>query len=103
MAPLPSLTRESLLAQLRHARLGATPWRFGSPHPTHAVVHEGGRFRLHVLSLTQARIDEFKRTHGRFMPEDAGEISEPGRVLADTESVEALCSAVAGLSWPLPT
>lgn len=93
MAPRPPDPIWAVIARLnRHReRLATVPLRFGAPHQHHAVVLEGGRYRVRELALDPAKADAFRARTGRFMPEDAEDLSEPtGPVVLDCATFEEL-------------
>lgn len=93
MSPRAPEPRDHLLARLRRAagRPVTTFMAVGHHHTTHAVCVEDGRLRLRRWTLDPAKGEAFLAAHGRFMPEDAEAISEPGaEILVDTDDVETL-------------
>ena len=104
MAPRPLETRDQFIARLRqaHARGACPELRFGGHHYTHAVVVEGGVWRVRPLVLERAKADAYLAEHGMFMPEHAEMLSEPGpEVLLEASSLDALCVALRAGPWPL--
>lgn len=87
--------------RLQHADVGGVTLRFGGHHFTHAVAVEDGLWlvRRLVLDLTKAR--EFQARRGRFMPEDAEDLSEPGPVVLQAPSLAELIAALQAAPWPL--
>lgn len=86
---------ERFLARLRKgaSTLATTPVRFGSPHPTHAVVKEDGVFRVRQLVLSKAKADAYLAEHKMFMPEHAAEISDPvGKIELEAPTLDGLIS-----------
>ncbi|MCA9637902.1 MAG: hypothetical protein KC420_17865 [Myxococcales bacterium] len=104
MAPRPPETRENVIARLRRVDPTAEHLclRFGSPHNTHAVVVEGGRWQIRRLVLDLARAEAFREEHGYFMPENAEDLSEPGpEVILEAPSLTRLIAAIeAARAWP---
>ncbi|MFT3711020.1 MAG: hypothetical protein QM817_25620 [Archangium sp.] len=97
MAPRIRLTAAHVVAELkRHAKhLEKTPYRFGSPHHSRAVVKEEGRFRVRLLELKREKADAYLKEHGMFMPEHAEMLSEPtGPIELDFATLDELISAL---------
>ncbi len=79
------------------------PFRFGSPHHTHVVVHEDGWWRVRRLTLDPDKARAYLEKHGMFMPEHAELLSEPGpQVVLEAASLPALIAAIEVAVWPLP-
>lgn len=104
MAPRPLESKESFIARLR------TSWRpdgsarigVGTHHFTHGVVLEDGKLRIRELVLDRAKADEYRKKHGRFMPEHAEMLSEPtGAILYEAATLEELVKLIAAGRWPL--
>ena len=53
------------------------------------------------LVLDRARADQYMQEHGRFMPEDAEGLSEPGPVVLEAGSLEQLITLLRAASWPM--
>ena len=105
MAPRRPETREHFIERLRYAatRNPVPPVRFGGAHYSHVAMMVDGRWQVRGLVVAWARAEAFLRERGRFMPEDAEEIAEPGtRVLLDAADVEALVRELEAGPWPLP-
>lgn len=103
MAPRPLETRDQLIARLRAAgdAIARTPLRFGAHHFTHAVVVEGGRWRVRPLVLDRAKAEAYRAEHGMFMPEHAEMLSEPGPdIWLEAGSLAELITALAAAPWP---
>lgn len=67
----------------------------GMSHCTHVVVVEDGRWRLRRWWLDPHKAEAYLKAHGRFMPEDAEAISEPGpEVLLEADDLEAFIVAL---------
>lgn len=108
MAPRPLESREQLIERLRRAgadvgwsKRSAELLRFGGHHHTHAVVLADGVWQVCRLVLDRARADQYMQEHGRFMPEDAEELSEPGPVVLHAPSIEGLITALQAAPWPM--
>src|SRR5690606_25086124 len=104
MAPRALETLDHFIARLReaHARGGCPEVRLGGHHYTHAVVVEGGVFRVRPLILDRAKAEAYLAEHGMFMPEHAEMLSEPGpEVVLEAGSLDALCVALRAAPWPL--
>jgi hypothetical protein len=102
MAPRPLESREAFIARLRAAadRVASAPLRFGGHHFSHVVVVEDGVWRVRRLVLEMARAEAFRAQHGRFMPEDAEALSEPGHVVLEAPTLEGLIAALPR-RWPM--
>jgi hypothetical protein len=84
-----------VIARLRRAVAAGQPriqlMAVGHSHTSHVVCLEEGRLRLRVWVLDPEKGRAFLASHGRFMPEDAEQISEPGPVvLVDVATVDEL-------------
>jgi hypothetical protein len=97
MAPRPPESMHEVVRRIREgaAHLSTQPVRFGAPHHSHAVVKEEGRYRVRQLVLSRARADAFLKQHGRFMPENAEDLSEPtGAIEHDFATLDELINAL---------
>lgn len=104
MAPRPIESRDALIARLRAAgeRTIDQPLRFGGRHFTHAVVVEHGAWQVRRLRLERAKAEAYLAEHGRFMPEHAEMLSEPGPdIVLTAASLEGLIAAIQAVAWPL--
>jgi len=106
MAPRPLESREQLIARLRRAgadvgRRSSELLRFGGNHHTHAILVVGGVWQVRRLVLDRARADRYMQEHGRFMPENAEELSEPGPVVLHAPTLEGLITALEAAPWPM--
>lgn len=108
MAPRPLESREQLIERLRRAgadvgrgKRSKELLRFGGHHFTHAVVLADGVWQVRRLVLDRARADRYMQEHGRFMPENAEDLSEPGPVVLDAPSLEGLITALQAAPWPM--
>jgi hypothetical protein len=104
MAPRPLESRDDFIARLRAAagHVKKRPLGFGASHYSHVVVVEAGVWRVRPLVLDRARADAYLAEHGRFMPEHAEMLSEPGpKIVLEAASLEDLITALRSAPWPL--
>lgn len=79
MAPRAPETMDAFVERLqRAAERGVRQVPFGEHHWSHVACEEDGVWRLRQWVLDEKKAEEHRRTHGRFMPEDAEMLSEPG-------------------------
>ena len=97
MAPRPPEPFDAFLRRV-HARSG--PVRFGTPHATHVLLDAAHGVAVRRLMLDPAKAAAFLAAHGRFMPEDAEDLADPGPdVLLEGPLTEVLASLQA--TWPV--
>lgn len=98
MAPRPPEPMAHLIQRIRDgaSSLARQPIRYGTPHNSHAVVLEEGRYRVRRLALSRERADAFRAANGgRFSPENAEDLSEPtGAIEHDFATLDELISAL---------
>lgn len=100
MAPRAPESKAEVIARVRAA--AAMPVAFGSPHHTHAVVAEDGRWRVRRLHLPEGKAEAYLKEHGIFMPEHAEDLSEPtGDIVLEAPTQEALLALLQSARWPL--
>lgn len=103
MAPRPLESLDAFITRLQRAAptVAEHPVRFGGHHHSHAVVLEAGTWRVRPLVLERAKADAFLAEHGRFMPEDAEALSEPGDPVAlEAPTLDELIAAIRTRPWP---
>lgn len=103
MAPRALESRDEFLKRLQAAaKDGHTQVRFGQHHFSHAVLLEGGTWRVRRLTLSREKADAYFKKHDMFMPEHAEMLSEPGDDVAfEAPTLDALVAAFRARPWPL--
>jgi hypothetical protein len=104
MAPRAPESKAQFLARLQKqaASLATRPVGLGSPHHSHAVVHEEGVFRVRRLVLPKAKVEAWVKEHKSFMPEHAEMLSEPtGEIVLEAPTLAELISRLESMKWPL--
>ncbi len=102
MAPLPPLGRARAVQLVRD---GALPFTFGSPHPTVAVLHQDGVYRIRGLVVdpgeAQASRDHALAAGESWMAEHYYALGVPtGAIHIEASSIPELLAAMETMPWP---
>ena len=102
MAPVAPLGRNRAIELVKQGNL---PLRFGSPHPTMAIVEQDGVFRIRQLVIDEAEARAARErslaSGGSWMPEHHYALGKPtGKIHAEAWSREELIEKMETMNWP---